>query len=75
MNNANTNAKTKGHAVMYSDKILPALSLIKGKIFTNTTAISEDAKKKFNDAWKNTTVDCDTDNASRLKVEESVMLH
>ena len=27
-------------------------------------------KKKFMDAWKNTTVDVDSDNARRLKIEE-----
>ena len=75
MKNANSNAIAKGHAVVYREKILPPLSLVKGMISTNTTAvavISEEAKKMFMDSWENTTVDIESDNARRLKIEEVV---
>ena len=73
MRTASTNATDKGHAVIYREKILSPLSLVRGKISANTatvSVISEEAKKKFMDAWKNTTVDVDSDNARRLKIEE-----
>ena len=50
MKEASENAKAKGHAVIYSDKILPALS--KGKFNINTTEISDDSKKKYAETWK-----------------------
>ena len=73
MRTSSTNATAKGHAVIYREKILPPLSLVRGKISANTatvSVISEEAKKKFMDAWKNTTVDVDSDNARRLTIEE-----
>ena len=59
MKTANENAKSKGHAVLYSDKVLPALT--KGKFNINTTEISEDTRKKYTEPWKNTSVDCEKD--------------
>ena len=69
MKKASENAKTKGHVVIY-DKLLPALS--KGKFTINTTEVSDDSKKKFNETWKNTTVDCEKYNARKKKIEEVV---
>ena len=73
MKTVNTSTIAKDHAVLYREKILPPLSLVKGKISMNTTtiaAISEEAKKKFIESWKNTTVDIEADNTRRLKIEE-----
>ena len=70
MKNAHTNAVTKGHAVLYREKILPPLSLVKGRISTNSTAvtgITEEAKNKFMDSWKNTTVDIETEKCKKTE--------
>ena len=75
MVSALTNATAKGFAVLYREKILPPLSLNKGKIANNSAAVnivSEEAKKKFIESWKNTTVDIEADNIRRLKIEEVV---
>ena len=50
MVSALTNATAKGFAVLYREKILPPLSLNKGKISNNSAAVnivSEEANKKF----------------------------
>ena len=52
MEKALENATAKGHAVLYGDKILPALSLNKSYKYNNSLAVkivSEEAKKKFID--------------------------
>ena len=75
MASALENATNKGFAVMYRDKIHQPLSLVKGKISNNSAAVnivSEEAKKKFIESWKNTTVDIVSNNNRRLKIEEVV---
>ena len=75
MINANANAITKGHAVMYREKILSPLSVARGKYEANTTtvaAISEEAKKKFLTSWKDTTIDIDAANKRKLEIKEVI---
>ena len=75
MQKALENATAKGHAVLYREKILPALSLNKSPRYNNSLAVkivSEEAKKKFIDNWKNTKVDIATDIARRSKIEAIV---
>ena len=51
----------KGHAVMCREKILPPLSVAKGKYDANTTtvaAISEEAKKMFLTSWGGVWASC-----------------
>ena len=55
INTAMENATTKVHAVIYREKILPALSLNKSPRYNNSTAVkivSEEARKKFIENWK-----------------------
>ena len=56
---------------MYREKILPALSLNKNPKHNNSAAVnivSEEAKKKFIENWKNTKVDIAADIARRSKI-------
>ena len=74
MEEANTNATTKGHSVQYREKILPALA--PNKNFKNNSAevniVTEDAKKKFLAQWKETNVDVAADDVRRGKILEVV---
>ena len=58
MEEAHKNSSTKGHSVLYRDKILPALTL--KKHYNNNSAamnvVSEETKK-FLEKWRATTVD------------------
>ena len=75
MKQAMKNSTTKGFAVLYKEKILPALSLNKGQRSNNSAAVkivSEEARNKFIDSWKNTTVDIEADNTRRGKIEAVV---
>ena len=69
------NVTKKGFAVLYREKILPALSLNKNSRYNITAAVkvvSEEARKKFFEKWKNTTVDVEADNTRRSKIEAVV---
>ena len=74
MEEAHKNANTKGHSVIYREKILPALS--QNKNFKNNSAamnvVSEETKKKFLEQWKATKVDIAADDARRSKIFEVV---
>ena len=74
MEEANNNATTKGHSVLYREKILPALA--PNKNFRNNSAatniVSEDSKKKFLEKWKETNVDVTADDVRRSKILEIV---
>lgn len=74
MTEANTNAATKGHSVLYREKILPALS--PNKNFKNNSAaanvVSEETEKKFMEKWKETKLDIAADDARRSKLLEIV---
>merc|ERR1712015_313732 len=52
---ASTNACSKGHSVLFKDKILPQLSQTKN-FRNNTTAVTDELRKQFIDAWKETKV-------------------
>merc|ERR1712015_392764 len=52
---ASTNACSKGHSVLFKDKILPQLSQTKN-FRNNTTAVMDELRKQFIDAWKETKV-------------------
>ena len=70
MENSHKNASTKGHSVIYRDKILPALN--PKKHYNNNSAaanvVSEEAKKKFLEKWRATTVDTAADDIRREKI-------
>ena len=61
MTEAYKNATKKGHAILYREEILPALSPTRN--FKNNSVaadvISEETKKKFTEKWKETNVDID----------------
>ena len=75
MTKALENATTKGHSVMYREKILPALTLNKNTRHNNSAAVnivSEKAKKEFIEKWKETKVDIAADNDRRSKIKAIV---
>merc|ERR1712030_49839 len=69
---ASENACSKGHSVLYKDKILPQLSQVK-TYRNNTTAVTDELRKQFLDVWKETKVNEQEDFAMKeaiLKVVE-----
>ena len=53
---ASENACNKGHRVLYKDKILPQLS--QAKVYRNNTTglVTDEAKAKFHEIWRETRV-------------------
>ena len=76
MDTALQNATTKGHMILYREKILPALSLAKTSRYSNISTavnvVTEEAKKKFVDKWNSTTIDIEADIVRRSKIKAVV---
>merc|ERR1712074_294280 len=71
-NEASEIACSKGHSVLFKDKILPQLSQVKN-FGNNSTAVTDELRKQFIDAWKETRVFETEDSAMKeaiLKVVE-----
>jgi hypothetical protein len=72
-----TNACSKGHTVLYKEKIVPQLT--QGKTYRNntTSVITEESRKEFYDLWKQQVVNEIEDNARKeeiLKVVEPMIV-
>ena len=71
---ASEKASTKGHTVLFNEKILPALA--PNKSFRNNSAefnaAIEEARKLFKEHWSKITVDTEADDARRAKILEIV---
>jgi len=53
---ASENACSKGHTVLYKDKILPQLSQVKSYRNNTTGVVTDEIKNKFHEAWIDTKV-------------------
>ena len=67
---ANTKARDKGHAILFCEKILPALS--KSKFNVNTMEATSDDKAKFVEAWKKENVNSASDTTRRKTIADTL---
>ena len=73
---ADTNATTKGHTVMFKDKILPPLAQTKSFRNNTTSVITDEARKKFREQWDKIIINTEEDDIRRgkiLKIVEPLM--
>merc|ERR1712090_73507 len=74
---ASETACSKEHTVLYKDKILPQLSQVKSYRNNTTGVVTDEVKKKFHEAWRDTKVNETEDFTMKeeiLKVVENMTI-